>query len=376
MKKLYLLAMAVMIGATAVADDLEYVSIGTGQYQDGLLTAMYGLELEPWAIDVQQCTTDENLYRVENPYMAEACPIDYSTLCAYFSDAQASEYWDIDCTDPNLVVWSNLYTGIYTTDDVDATEDGYLVGIYYDATYASYSTCSTFDGSIIKAVPYALYTWFTSSDWAYINATIYLPGQEVETWDYKYQALYTDALWSYYSDTDQQSWVIDVYESSLTPNLFRFDNPYTAETCPIDFGEDVSIAASAEKYWEINATDPTSVDQSNLYFNTGIEIVSGYPVFIFQSSSSSGTLEDNVITFGKNALGAYYIYSSNSYDYLTSSTTFQLDYKAESLDQIELAGQDAAPAYYTIQGIQVNDITAPGLYIKRQGNHSEKILVK
>ncbi len=42
-----------------------------------------------------------------------------------------------------------------------------------------------------------------------------------------------------------------------------------------------------------------------------------------------------------------------------------------------IAAEQEAPVYYTLDGMRVNDATlAPGLYIKRQGNKAEKILVK
>lgn len=364
MKKLYLLACAALLAAgSAKADEKVYESIGTGQFQDGLIECITGESSEAWAIDVQQCTTDENLYRIENPYTVEACPFDWDELGLTMTLSRADDYWYINCTNVTAVSWTTFYPGL------SVTETGYEIGVYYDNRYAAYE-CSTFADGIIKAVPYSLYTWWSNDDWGYFNTTVYLPGVEAETWNYVYDAKYTDGFWSLYTDTEAQSWNVAVYESSLTPGLIRVENPYMAESCPLDFGDAV-VAASGDRFWEIDATDPDAVWQTSIYFSTGVEILPGYPVFFYQEAAA--TQEGKVITWAADALGAWYMYSTSSYDYL-NLTVLELD-ATEGITSIA-AESNEAPVYYNLQGIRMDDASAPGLYIKKQGNASSKILVK
>lgn len=365
MKKLYFLATAALMAGSVMADDLVYESIGIGSFQDGLIECICGITSEAWSIDVQQCTADENLYRIENPYAAEACPFDWDAIGIAFDQARAAEYdyWYIDCTNTTAVTWSTFYPGLSIADT------GYEIGVFYDNRYAAYE-CSTFADGIIKAVPYSLYTWWSDADWGYFNTIVYLPGVEPETWNYVCQAKYTDGFWSLYTETEPQSWMVDVYESSLTPGLLRVENPYLAATCPLDFGDAV-VGPSGDTFWEIDATDPDAIWQTNIYFSTGVEILSGYPVFFYQEVKA--TQEAKVITWAAEALGAWYMYSNSSYTYL-NETVLELD-ATEGISCIATESQEA-PVYYNLQGIRMDNATAPGIYIKKQGNASSKVLVK
>lgn len=78
-------------------------------------------------------------------------------------------------------------------------------------------------------------------------------------------------------------------------------------------------------------------------------------------------------------------YQSDKSVMLSAATSNELEVQSPAVDKItagvdgiEVDGSEAAPVeYYNLNGIRVNgDSFAPGIYIKRQGRKTTKILVR
>ncbi|MCC8114088.1 MAG: hypothetical protein LIP03_08880 [Bacteroidales bacterium] len=361
MKKTLLFAFAAACGLCAMADDdVEYASIGSAEYQDGLLLSCFGITTETWLVDIQQCTTDENLYRLANPYIAETCPVDFEAAGLTIDPSAATEYWYLNATNPDAVKPTTyFYTGIYNGETA--------ISMCYDSRY---SENFTFSDGVFTSKPYSIYTYYGtgSSDWAYYTTIIYLPGAEKEVWSKKCDAMFTDGFWCMYTDTEAQSWEVEVYESNKQEGVIRVENPYTASTCPLDYG-DAEINSSADAYWEIKVADPDAVKQVETYFCIGVDLVGGYPIFFY--NSTAGTMIDNKIVFPAGNIYAWYIYSSSSY---TALNEFVIDLNgSSSIADIE-AANDAAPVYYNLQGMRIAEPKAGQVAIMRQGNKVTKIV--
>ncbi len=363
MKKIITL-FAAACAFVAYADDVEYASIGTGYFQDGLVLTAMGVSSEAWAVDVEQCTTDENLYRVPNPYMAEACPFDWGALGASFDKEAADEYIYIDATKPTAVVWEKFATGIVSPTGND-------LYILVDSRYKTNSYLE--DGALITE-PY--YTYFYDGDnWGYFSNVVYLPGTVVEKWTKVQDAKYTDGLWSMYTETEAQTWTVGIYKSNYETkaNLIRVENPYTAATCPLDFG-DALTGISPDQYWELDLSNPEAVKQTTDYFSTGIvtTVVGGtnYPLFLQQAESA--TMVDNVITFPADALVVWYLYDSSN---TTPINATILDLNGTTGIASVAADGAGEAEYYNLQGIRTANPT-PGIYIVKQGSKATKQVIR
>jgi len=85
------------------------------------------------------------------------------------------------------------------------------------------------------------------------------------------------------------------------------------------------------------------------------------------------TVADGVFTFLKNAEKAVCTMTNAEYPKLTLKTT-ELNISLSGIESID-ADDNAPVEYYDLRGIRVSG-DAPGLYIRRQGNKTTKVLVK
>lgn len=98
--------------ATSISVTMDYtwVSLGTGQWQDGIISSLFQVP-DPtitWEVEVEQAVENTAIYRVVNPYGYEICPY-----------VEASEVQNggpfnvqIDTTDPNNVMVPQQSLGI------------------------------------------------------------------------------------------------------------------------------------------------------------------------------------------------------------------------------------------------------------------------
>ena len=86
-------------GATA------WVDAGTGQFRDGLVSGLYGLDAEVWNVKVMKNVVTPGLYRILNPY--ESSP--YSS---YYDGTGLNTVIEVDATDPDFVTFSAFDSGV------------------------------------------------------------------------------------------------------------------------------------------------------------------------------------------------------------------------------------------------------------------------
>lgn len=85
------------------------------------------------------------------------------------------------------------------------------------------------------------------------------------------------------------------------------------------------------------------------------------------------TVANGVFTFLKDAEKAICTMTNADFSSLTLKTV-ELNIKSSGIESID-ADNDAPVEYYDLRGIRVSG-DAPGLYIRRQGNKTTKVLVK
>jgi len=182
---------------------------------------------------------------------------------------------------------------------------------------------------------------------------------------------------------------VPIEESTSQPGRFRLVNPY-GETSPywdINFSN-VKIDRKATGYIIINATDPERVhiEYSDCGFFYG-----SYPIVVYSEAHDWlnegytteqipeklwGKFKDGVITFDEGTaednLLAVKILTSPAAIYGRQLVVKLPD---SGVNAAEIDNQPDAPAvYYNLQGIQIAQPAAGQLYIKRQGNKSEKVI--
>ncbi len=220
-------------------------------------------------------------------------------------------------------------------------------------------------------------------------------------WKQLGDATFTDGFISKFLEADMKynlglnlaesafTYSVPIEESTETPGLYRLVNPY-GETSPywdINFSN-VKIDKKATGYLIVNATDPerVHVEYSDCGFFYG-----SYPLVLYSEAhdwlnegysadqvpeSLWGKMKDGVITFDEgtadNNLLAAKILTSPAAIYgrkleITLPSAGVVAVEADDLS-------DAPVVYYNLQGIQTAHPVSGQLYIKRQGNKSEKII--
>jgi hypothetical protein len=164
-------------------------------------------------------------------------------------------------------------------------------------------------------------------------------------------------------------------------------NPFIGTTFP-KYSEDVF---ADDNLIEFDVSDPECVvlmeQSSHLYSDSfGIPTVMNYEGFymgyyntdkasvksILQSRNTSSTLgDDNVINIPIAIVG----FGGKSYPFFPASVALPKDFTAASSLTTDV--DNNAPAeYFNLNGVRIDNPTAPGLYIRRQGNKASKVIVK
>jgi hypothetical protein len=93
------------------------------------------------------------------------------------------------------------------------------------------------------------------------------------------------------------------------------------------------------------------------------------------SKGNAPAIDDLVL---KNTTNFEVYYSNNSSSKRTFTLVFDYDYKNAGVDNITVDSNSNAPVeYFNLNGVRVNgDNLTPGLYIRRQGNKTTKVIKK
>ena len=114
-----------------------------------------------------------------------------------------------------------------------------------------------------------------------------------------------------------------------------------------------------------NVTMTDNGDGSTLYEGgvEGLELLGG---MIVADVTLKGTIKDNVVDMKIDVL----------WGETPVNVTFTTDKKMVGIGSIE-AGEDAEAVYYNLSGVRMQGDNLPaGLYIRRQGDRSEKVMVR
>lgn len=193
---------------------------------------------------------------------------------------------------------------------------------------------------------------------------------------------------------------VTVEENDTVPGLYRVINPYATVDYPLNDGE-ADFDSTFDHHMIIDATDPNGVLMPP--FDPGLtwNFASGMTHFMYMSEGSYqmqvegktdlatlkrkglvGKLSDGVITF---PMGGLRIHSNNwgEFDGATGAIygcgagNFALTLPTtgtDGVDNVSINATTAAPVYYNLQGIRVEN-PAPGqLLIERRGNTALKVV--
>lgn len=276
-----------------------------------------------------------------------------------------------------------LYTGIVdgTLASVEMTESGeHLFPFDKDGVYT------------FVAVPYykgePKKVCYSTDELTYINAG----------WKALGTATYTDG---YLADQEMndllglqvQTMDVPIQESTDKPGLFRLVDPYGPGTYP--YANNSNYDTSHRYYMEIDASDPDRVVVNEMSEGCGLELgglgkmtlsskawqrlQDGYTPEEVEKAGLYGTLRNNVITFPNKALYIWYL-DFVTYPYYANATgKFRVVLPENTgISAPRTTGNGAATtAYYTLSGVRVDaDRLTPGVYVKKQGNRSDKIVIR
>lgn len=189
-------------------------------------------------------------------------------------------------------------------------------------------------------------------------------------------------------------WTVNVQKSTSDENLYRLDNPYTAEGCPIP-----STATKTGGYIVFSIEDPEfvivmpgifsgaltgvnkicCVNEAGFYTGQGYtkeQIIAGLDDF--QSSTyNDDTRVVNIPNCGFNFTsngGVYYTWTDSENNSLAANmqAKITLSRSTSAVTNVEVDDQNAPVVYYNLQGVRVEN-PANGVFIRVQGNKAVKV---
>ncbi len=211
-----------------------------------------------------------------------------------------------------------------------------------------------------------------------------------EGWKAIGKAEYSEAILSEtYQNITVDPYMVDVEESETVPGYYRLVNPY-GEAYPnyatfFEYG--YALAHQHNHYMVIDATAPDRVmiEATPIGYDFGdgeVQICSEAWFAIQQGMDADdeevvaayGKLADGKITFPGGALlciePGYGISRGNT------NHTFYIQLPTTGVSNVSVENSAAEAEYYTLGGVRLNKVAAPGLYIRRTGDKVEKIAVK
>lgn len=191
------------------------------------------------------------------------------------------------------------------------------------------------------------------------------------------------------------------------PTYFSLDESMTEKWFLTQEGNDIVLAAKA-----ITLPTPSPVGQDNqagvVFYDEGKRYgamwVNGFPATITFDGDYSGTLEYQLILTAQNAPALYAEEDNDGYTaytkgesinvsgranlklrYTDGGTTYETAYMVYDKEEGALTGigsigtdtLEAEVRYYDLRGVEISaDCLAPGLYIRRQGDKTTKIIIR
>lgn len=178
---------------------------------------------------------------------------------------------------------------------------------------------------------------------------------------------------------------VDVEENKNTPGYYRLVNPY--KTNPVVTAENI-ISHNHNHYIYIDATNPDEVkiEDSPVGIDMGYGDMSIWSPFsrytqdtaedLIAAGFAAGKKDGLTITFPKGSVFFSEKYYNNSTNYVSTVEGKVVLPDNAGVDGITIDKDNNAPVeYFNLQGIRV-DQPANGLYIRRQGSATSKVVIR
>ncbi len=240
-----------------------------GLYYEGGFGTLFGDPVSKYPVKVQMHPTNDNIFRIINPYGPGVWPD-----LEYFGDYDGEDhYMVIDCSNPNQVIVPEFFTGVTMQNfgPISMASSGYLLKLNgKDETYIQnngyYGTYSA-DKGIIKNGENSFWNAYLNNggkiDW-YIPKTnvfkLVLPGFEDEPeWeDYGY-CNFTDGLLGPWVGELDNTYLVLVQHSLEDKDVYRIVDPYGPNSGYTD------EESEAPEYFTFSIADPDFVTIDEVY---------------------------------------------------------------------------------------------------------------
>ncbi len=235
-----------------------------------------------------------------------------------------------------------------------------------------------------------LFATLDAANAAQDGMAVYLLGtDDQDTWKEVGTAIYSEAIISFdFNDISAEDLTLKVEESTTTPGLFRFPEVYAthstlAARC-IPAGSHNHV-----HYMYVNATNPEQVyvepsplgiafdayGQVAAWSLAGLAVEAGSPQLAVDNKLFGRLTTDNVITMPDGTLLVGYSKDGNGKMYqVGKGFKITLDI-ASGVDAVTVTDENAPVEYFNLQGIRVAN-PENGVYIRRQGSKTTKVMVK
>ncbi len=389
-----------IIPETEDEDPYTWNSLGTATYTDDFLASYIdGVNITTFPVEIQQDAEDPNHYRIVNPYAQ--WPVEnfavipgvaefyvYEDAYAYFTKFNTGVIYQGHLLEVRQNICAALQNGLTLETAIDIFPESLCK--YEDGVLTATATFDN-DGSPFSVfqIPIGDFLHRVNLEGAF---RLVLPGAgEGGNWTTLGMGTYTDDfLASYLDDVEITTFEVEIQQDNEDENHYRIVNPYAQ--WPVE-GYTVTPGMAEFYIYEDQYAYFTA-------FNTGV-ISDGNLLEVRQNictALQNGLTLETAIELFPESLCKY------ENRVLTATTTFDNDGSPFSVFQIpigdflhrvNLQGEfrleipekdpvnvetigiegDAAPVYYNLQGIRVEN-PASGLIIKVTGDKSEKVILK
>lgn len=221
-----------------------------------------------------------------------------------------------------------------------------------------------------------------------------------EGWNVLGKAIYTEGFFSDLEpvlslDMEEDDVMeVEVQESTEKPGLFRLVDPYGPDGGYV-YSTETNYDTSRKYYMEIDASDPDRVILKHtdngcgldvgvglMYFWCNAEryiVDRGYTEAQVEEMGLYGKRDGNVITFPNDALCIRIPMGNPGWYWANHTGKFRVELpEGSKIDNAMSAGNgNTATEYYNLSGIKMSKgRLEPGVYIKRQGAKSEKVVIR
>ncbi len=199
---------------------------------------------------------------------------------------------------------------------------------------------------------------------------------------------YSEAFLRYtYSDMECDSYQVEIEESTQRPGVYRLVDPYGDIYPNYGFFKENGYLANhgGHHYLIVDASNPTRVmieaspigidagdGEAQLFSVSWYEVQNGMDPDDEEIVLDYGNLTDGKITFPGGAIATY----EEGYGITRGNLEHNFYIQLPGTTGIETIGTEKEAEYFTISGIKVAQPSKAGVYIRRSGDITTKMIVK